>query len=471
MWFNRDMTIRLDTRYLPAEAPLVAGVSGGPDSLCLLDLLHAAGYRVIVAHFNHQLRPGSDREAASVAERARQLGLPYLGGSGDVRRHADEQRLSLEEAARLLRYRFLFAVAREQGAAAVAVGHTADDQVETVLMHFLRGAGLAGLKGMERRLILPTFDAVIPLVRPILHLRRAETEAYCRAHNLQPACDPSNADTAYFRNRLRHELIPQLEQYNPRFKETLLRSARSLQDDFDLLQGLVDSAWDESLLESGAGWVAFRRQALAGLPPGLRRNLLRRAVRALRPESRDFGFDPLERAAEFAASPAAGRLDLVEGLYLYGEGEKLYLAAGEADLPAGSWPQVQAPLDIQAGLVELGNGWSLSVEEMDGEAARRQAQGNRDPYRAWADAALTGDRLRVRGRGAGDRFAPLGMGGQTVRLQDFFINLKIPRRVRPKWPLVCADDRIVWVAGLRLAHPFRVTEKTERALKLILKKK
>ena len=138
-----------------------------------------------------------------------------------------EQKLSLEEAARILRYRFLFAQARSEGAEVVAVGHTADDQVETVLMHFLRGAGLPGLKGMAGRTILPEFDPKIPLVRPILHLWRSETEAYCQEHGLQPVYDPSNRDETYFRNRLRHSLIPELEKYNPRFKNTLAAHRRS----------------------------------------------------------------------------------------------------------------------------------------------------------------------------------------------------------------------------------------------------
>src|SRR5512143_2120761 len=158
--------VLLDQCGLDPQKPLLAGVSGGPDSLCLLDILHSAGYPVIVAHFNHHLRPEADEEAASVAGLAQDLGLAFVTDSADVNKYAAENSLSLEEAARLLRYRFLFRVARERSAQAVAVGHTADDQVETILMHFLRGAGLAGLKGMEVRTHLPVFDAGIPLVRP-----------------------------------------------------------------------------------------------------------------------------------------------------------------------------------------------------------------------------------------------------------------------------------------------------------------
>ncbi len=339
--------------------PVLAGVSGGPDSLCLLGILREAGYRVIVAHFNHQLRPEAELEAASVSELAKRLGLPFVSDSTDVRRYAQEQSLSLEEAARILRYRFLFKAAREQAAQAVAVGHTADDQVETVLMHFLRGAGLSGLRGMEYRTILPVFDARIPLVRPLLSLWRVDTEAYCHENSLQPHFDVSNTDTVYFRNRLRHALIPELEKYNPRFKESLVRSAHSLQDDHSILQEILDGAWRDVFIEKGEAWVAFDRPKLIRLSRGLRRNLIRRAAESLRPDSRDFGFEALERAAAFTEAPAGKQIDFINGLYLFAEKEKIYLAAYEADLPVAHWPQVGEKIVIrdQRSGVEKRDGW------------------------------------------------------------------------------------------------------------------
>src|SRR5512136_2975940 len=166
-------TILQERCELEPGKPVLVGVSGGADSLCLLGILRETGYQVIVAHFNHRLRPEADQEAAAVSELAKSRGLPFVSAEADVRQVAVTQSLSLEEAARMLRYRFLFTAAKENSAQAVAVGHTADDQVETVLMHFLRGAGLAGLKGMEYRTILPVFDPLIPLVRPLLMLWRA----------------------------------------------------------------------------------------------------------------------------------------------------------------------------------------------------------------------------------------------------------------------------------------------------------
>ena len=441
--------------------PVLAAVSGGPDSLALLHVLHGLGYPLVCATFNHRLRPEAADEAAYVRQVAESLGVRFVTDSADVAAYAEAEGLSIEEAARTLRYRFLFRAAREAGAQAVATGHTADDQAETVLMHFLRGAGLAGLKGMAPRVVLPVFDAVpagykeIPLARPLLNWQRADTEAYCRENGLSPLCDPSNADTTYFRNRLRHELIPALENYNPRIRQALVRTALALQGDEALLAEVIDAAWQKSVLELGAGFVAFDQAALENGSPALRRNLFKRAAFLLRPGLRDVDFAALERAATLQP------VDMTGGLRLFVEGAKIYLAAYEADLPSVEWPQV-----VNGELA----GWELVVETVAGENLFVQAREKSDPFIAWLDAGLMGDRLRVRAVHAGDRFQPLGMSGASVKLQDFFVNIKLPKRARSKWPLVCVGDEIAWVAGLRLAHPFRVTEKTKRALHLQIKR-
>jgi len=461
--------ILLDQCGLDPAKPVLAGVSGGPDSLCLLGILQETGYRVIVAHFNHQLRPEADLEAVSVSDRARQLALPFVTASADVRAYAEAQALSIEEAARLLRYRFLFEAARTHAAQAVAVGHTADDQVETVLMHFLRGAGLAGLKGMEFRTLLPTFDSQIPLVRPLLALWRSDTESYCRAHALEAHFDASNADTAFFRNRLRLALIPELEKYNPQIKEALLRTAQALQGDYSALQDALEVAWKEVLRGTGKGWVAFDGAGMAGLSNGLRRNILRRAAGLLRPEGRDVGFEALERAAAFAQKPSGRQVDLANGLYLFTEDGKTTLAAYQADLPIAQWPQVSQPTAISQPQLDLGNGWVLTREETSIKPISWPAQG--DDWSVWLDAdRLPVNELVVRPRRLGDVFSPLGMRGQTVGVKDLYINLKIPRRARLHWPLVCAGEQVAWVVGYRIAHPFRLTEATKRMLHLEIKR-
>src|SRR6266498_3466632 len=314
-------TILSDKCGLTRDRPLIAGVSGGPDSLCLMNVLRKAGYRIIVAHFNHKLRPDADADANIVEQTAARLNLASVIQSGDVRAFADAEKLSVEESARIMRYRFLMEQARHFHAQAVAVGHTADDQVETVLMHFIRGAGLAGLKGMNYRTIIKMFDPEIPIVRPLLDTWREETVVYCAINGFRPRNDPSNASLDFFRNRLRHLLIPTLESYNPRFREVLWRTSRSLSADHEILGELLDGIWKECAVQENPEFIAFDVSALCRQSVGLQRNLIRRAIERLRPDSADINYAALERAASFIAdSQARARMDLPGELHLLREG-------------------------------------------------------------------------------------------------------------------------------------------------------
>lgn len=455
---------------LNKDHPIIAGVSGGADSLCLMGVLRKAGYHVFVAHFNHKLRPDSDADANIVEQTAARLNLPSVIESGDVRAFAEAERLSIEEAARIMRYRFLMGQARRFKAQAVAVGHTADDQVETVLMHFIRGAGLAGLKGMNHRTIVNLFDADIPIVRPLLDIWREETIVYCAANGFRPRHDPSNASLDFFRNRLRHLLIPTLESYNPRFREVVWRTSRSLAGDYEIITGVLDDAWKNCVVHDHGDFVAFDHAALTKSPVGLQRNLIRRAMERVHPDDLDIGFATLERAANFVAdSHQRGRMNLPKGLHLLREGMLIYVIAGDATLPIERWPQLPEdvhtfPLKIP-GQVTLSGGWKLNCERWNmASLALEQARSNDDPFQVWLDAKGISDALELRVRQEGDRFEPLGMEGHEVKISDFFINVKLPQRVRDRWPLLCMGARIVWVPGYRPAHPYRLTESTRQAL-------
>ena len=465
-------SILRDQCGLSLDRPVIVGVSGGPDSLCLMSILRKAGYRTIVAHFNHKLRPDADADANTVERTAARLNLASVIERGDVRAYADEQKLSIEEAARTMRYRFLMAQAHRFNAQAVAVGHTADDQVETILMHFLRGAGLAGLKGMTHRTIIQTFDPLIPVVRPLLDTWREETVVYCAANGFRPRHDPSNASLDFLRNRLRHLLIPTLESYNPRFREVIWRTSRSLAGDFEILSAALDEAWKECVVEETLDFIAFDHAALTRQPVGLQRNLIRRAMERLHPQDSDVGYATLERASHFIADREEARhirMDLSGGIHVLREGALIYVVAGEANLPIERWPQMPdasstIPLKIPC-QVSLSGGWKLNCERWNmASLALEQARANHDPFQAWVDAMGISDALELRVRQEGDRFEPLGMDGHEVKISDFFINVKLPQRARDRWPLLCVGDKVVWVPGYRPADPFRLTESTRQAL-------
>jgi len=457
-----------DECKLDKEQPFLVGVSGGPDSLCLLSALHEAGWWTIAAHFNHMLRPEADEEAAAVEALAHDMRILFVGERADVREYAADRKLSIETAARELRYRFLFAQAHGQYAQAVAVGHTADDQAETVLMHFVRGAGLNGLKGMSYRSFLPEFDAEMPLVRPLLDTWRSETEPWCASHGLQPHYDLSNDSPEFLRNRLRHELIPLLETYNPRFREAAWRASKTLAADHEILVRALQPLWQQCLVEQADGYLGLDLGVLKGQPRAAQMYLLRRAALQLQP-GYDVGYADLERAAGLLAERAQGPADFVGGLLLVREGDTLYVTAADQAPGLETWPQMPSGLDSLSltapATLELAAGWRLTAEvHQVGDEACPGLRVDASPFKVTLDREAAGSPLFVRVRRPGDRFEPLGMEGHSQKLSDFFVNVKMPRRARERWPLVCADDRIIWVPGYRPAHACRLRPDTESVL-------
>jgi tRNA(Ile)-lysidine synthase len=328
---------------------------------------------------------------------------------------------------------------------------------------------------MQFRTLPNPWSEEIPLVRPLLSVWREEITQYNTKRELEPLQDLSNFDTTYFRNRLRHELIPFLQDYNPAIKKVLWRTADVLRGDFEVLSRATSRAWSNAVLEQYLDSVSFAVEALKNLPVGLQRLVFLHAIGQLRPDLRDVGFDAVERALKFLNSPTqTGRADLIGGLYLLLEVDQLWLADWKGNLPVGDWPwtstEQEMPVQVPSSL-GIGGSWRLIVEQAEdaGEEIKRALE-NRDAYRAWVDPDSLQAPLTVRTRRPGDRFEPLGMEGHSVKLSDFMINEKIPQRARSTWPVLVSGDRIVWVPGLRLGEPFKLRKDSTRAIRLQLGK-
>lgn len=453
---------------LVKDKPIIVGVSGGPDSLCLMEILRQAEFPIIVAYFDHQLRPDSSLDARMVERTATRLMLRCVVDGANVQLHAEQNKLSIEEAARSLRYNFLFKLADKYKAQAVAVGHTADDQVETILMHFLRGSGMNGLKGMPYRSFIKSFHAEIPIVRPLLDVWREETVIYCAVNGLRPHYDSSNDSLNFQRNRIRHLLIPTLETYNPKFREVIMRMSHSLKNDYAFLLENVEKVWKDVVLEISDTFISFDLIRLKNASSGLRRNLIRHAMLLLDSDI-DVTFSALERAAEAIDSPSASaRINLKGDLHLLREDNIIYVAFANADLPFDSLPQMPSNKPIYVTVseeVDLSDGWKFSAEFWRLPAlAKEQAEDNADLFQVWLNAEGLPTQLELRSRRAGDQFQPLGMNGHSQKISDFFVNEKIPQRMRERYPLLCAGDEIIWVPGFRPAHPYRLTDETEKVV-------
>ncbi|MEN8172289.1 MAG: tRNA lysidine(34) synthetase TilS [Chloroflexota bacterium] len=460
MMLNRVQNTLKNAAALSDEGAVLVGVSGGPDSLCLVNILNRLGYLIIIGHFDHRLRAESQEEAHFVQQYADSLGMAFVSGVQDTTAFAASNKFSIEEAARILRYRFLFEQARLLGAQAVAVGHNADDQVETVIMHLLRGSGMDGLTGMQTAAIPNTWSEEIVLLRPLLPIWRHEILKYCSRQNIQYLLDSSNQELTFFRNRLRHELIPALDDYLPGAAGRIWRMADTLQSDQEIVERVVDSAWEKCLVVQGAGYIALDRLKFQNQSLGIKRRLVRSAVKVLRSNLRDLNYEQIERTLRFFdRPPKSGQADFGFGLRLFLENDRFYIASSEGDLPDDLWPQLGENQSLTMpvpGRLELENGWIMSVDIVEDLVfAREQAVLEEDPFNALIsiDRQVTG--LTLRSRRTGDRFAPSGMGGKTTKIKDFMIDKKIPRRARAKWPLVCMDGEISWIPGYRTAESFR----------------
>lgn len=458
-------TIRQHALLAPGQK-VVVGVSGGPDSVALLDILRSLPEQpleLIVAHLNHQLRgQAADADAEFVSALAEQWQLPHIVETRDVAALAHAEHLSIEEAARHARYAFLARVAQDNQAQAIAVAHNADDQVETVLMHLLRGAGLGGLRGMRYK----TDDAV-PVVRPLLDVPRAGIESYCRERNLPFRIDETNLDTRMFRNRLRHEALPYLATLNPNVRQLFLRMSHSLADDYDVLQAHVNEAF-HLVARERQGAVFFSRVGWAELHPSLQRGTLRLAVQELRQNLRDVDWTHIEDARKIALEKETGAQATLPGELMLTLGyDEFVIAKPDYRSPANvPLLNVDALALAVPGLTELpGTDWRVRTEISE------KARGTMSRWSAEYDLARCPGSLALRGRRAGDRFQPAGMGGHTRSLHEYMIDEKIPRPLRDRLPLLVAGEQIVWVCGWRADARFVVTSATTRVLRVSFEKK
>lgn len=426
---------------------VVAAVSGGADSVALLDiLLHLPGFRValVVAHLNHNLRGAeSDEDEAFVRDLAAQYSLPVEVSRVDVATLAEERGLSLEEAGRGARYAFFAGVVEKYQAAAVATAHHKDDQAETVLMRLLRGAAGSGLAGIRSQ------SPDKRVVRPLLSVSRREIEGYLRKGGLSWREDSSNTDQGFLRNRIRHQLLPLLRDYNTEVVERLNATADAVAADEALLDFLTVEAFNRCQVATGSG-VTLDISQLQQEAVSLRYRLFRQGIKAVKGDLRRINFRHLEAVQLLVNSYSPhGHLDLPDGVIV----TRSY---SELKFSIGSLPESFDDFELSVtgcGSYLLPCGKILQVESEGGLPADFSSPGRESVF---VDPGRFPFPWKVRYFKPGDRFVPLGTKGHK-KLKKFFIDRKIPLEERYRIPLLLQGEEVLWICGRQLAEQAKLT--------------
>lgn len=445
----------------------MVAVSGGSDSVALLHLMHELqqeGDLVVgaVAHFNHRLRgPVSDEDEAFVRAMADSFSVPFVVDSADVTAVARMDRTSLEQAGRRLRYEFFGRAAAQLGVDRVAVGHTRDDQAETVLMRLVRGAGPVGLAGIHPR--------AGTVVRPLIDLTRQELRDYLSDRGVSFREDATNLDVAIPRNRVRHELVPVLkERFSSAIVETLSRHAEIAREDAEYFDAVV-AAEERHVIRKATDGLALDLPALATYPPALARRLVKRAMERVAPD-RFIGFDAVELVLDLADknSETGGQVDAPgQRAERCGETIVLHVRRGRKFSAERPEPVSFSYVLSVPGQVPLPEADCLISAERAQDSGGRELTGEPANSAVVAATALVNP-LTVRSRQVGDTFRPFGLG-RRKKLQDFFVDRKIRRSLRDRVPIVVdGRGRIVWVAGYAIGEEFRVIDPAEAVVILKL---
>ena len=432
------------------DAKVLVAVSGGPDSVCLLHALIELGVAVEMAHIDHETRDGeSGDDARFVESMAQALGIPFHEIRHPVERLAADSKRSFEQVAREVRYAALLDIAEGAGIHILATGHQADDQAETILMRILRGTSPDGLGGIP-----PVRQAgAVRIVRPLLDCSREEILAYLAERGLFYRVDRSNEDPRFERNRIRHELLPDLRTgFNPRVEEALVRLAEIQREENRYLDREARAFLAGCRDERGE----LRRKPFAEGPAALQR-------RALVLLAREFGIElPYARAVaavDFAVGGAAGRaFDLGAGMRLRNARGLVEIRRGEVNAPETE------PIGLRVPGETVAFGKRFRIQHLAGIPAPPISD-HCGPMRQVFDANAFGQKVSVRRRRAGDRFQPLGMRGSR-KLKDFFIDLGIPAGRRDEEILLVAGNRIVWVVGRGVSAEAAVTDRTRACLEV-----
>ena len=439
---------------------IVLGLSGGPDSVCLLHILNrlkeVLDIEVYAAHLNHQIRGiEAQKDALYISKLCDELGVTYFIKSINVPEYCKENKLSLEEGARKLRYEMFYEIKEKLNADKIAIAHNMNDQAETVLMRMMRGTGLQGLKGIDY-----IRDGVI--IRPILEIERAEIEAYCEEYKLNPRIDSTNLESIYTRNKIRLELIPFMrDNFNSNIIESIVRMSNSLKSDNEFIEEEALRKFREvSSITSDS--VSINLDKYISLHKSLKSRIIRHGIKYVLGDTNFIDQKHIEEVIEFEKEDKIDKkLVLPRGLFVYRQKNKLLFTTKEIIIE-----------DIQFNYKIPTNGYVKINEaniiiETETMPIKRYNALKGDKSLKWFDCNKIKGGIVVRSRMSGDKIR-LSMGSKKIK--QLFIDLKIPKEERCKVPILEDDNGILCVGNFRNSSKYRVDDNTKEVLKVCFKK-
>lgn len=426
---------------------IIVGASGGPDSQFMIYILNSLksqiDFEIILAHLNHLHRKEARNDENLVRKTAEELNLKFFTRARSMDDYAREHKISSEDAGRRLRYEFFNELAKEYKNSKIAVAHNKDDQAETVLMRIIRGTGLDGLRAMDYK--------SGNIIRPILDIKKSEILAFLDSKNIAYAIDHTNFENDYTRNKIRLDIIPKLEDINPRVIDQIYNLSELAKDDLEILDEVIDDKFTD-LAEIKKDRITFDKAKFDKTDSAILRRIIRKAIETLNGEIKDISKENIDEYLTIRDLDN-GKKIIKDRLRLRKSYDSYIL---EMEKTKGKFNDELYLKDL-----DLINFDGLYIKTSIINSNKYEKSRNIGYF----DYDKLKFPLKVRTRKNGDRFTPLGHKSEK-KLKDFFIDQKVDREKRDDIPLIISNDKIIWLIGLRISDNFKVTESTKRILKI-----
>lgn len=434
---------------------IVLGLSGGVDSMALLDVLvrlqDSIGFELCTAHLNHGIRGEyADRDQLFAEKVSKKYGLEFFTKKVNMDDYAKKHKISSEEAGRFLRYEFFNEVIKDHSSGKIAVAHNLNDQAETLIMRFIRGTGIDGLRGIEHR--------VGNIIRPILDIGRPELEDYIADNGIEITQDHTNFESIYTRNKIRLEVIPYIEEnFNPNIVNTLQRTAYLSEIDSDFLEKEGEKRYNEVVKKQGKYRIILDKEKFNNQDISMKQRILRLCILNINSNLQGVSEAQISNMLElFKQGDTGKQIDISNEIVGRVNYEDLVVERQIRE----EIGKFQYNLKDNVIIDEIGYKFNVEILENIGSLDLKKEMNT-----MYFDFSKVSGSLKVRNRIDGDKFIPFGMSGQK-KIKDYFVDEKIPRELRNQIPLIVDDEKILWVVGYRTSEAYRITKNTKNILKI-----